>query len=95
MNKATTYVRINDMRGRLPYDPRVISAEGYYTIRYGWVATGWLVVNDIIEVDTGRPDTRQWIAPNGKLYTYNIGLTPGDPHTFEVYTPAGSDQGEF
>ena len=85
-------VRIVDVRGYLPDDPRVAPSGGYNTVRYGFVATGWLDVADLVEVDTGRRDTRQWIAPCGKLYTYDMGIEPGDPYTFNVYPPVSGEE---
>jgi len=84
---AHTYVRVVDARGRLPDDPRVTSTGGYMTPRYGWVATGELRVSDLTEVNAGRPDIRQWVAPDGTTYIYNKGIEPGDPYTFEVRPP--------
>jgi len=81
------YMRIVDTRGYLPRDSRVIDRDGYDTVRYGWVATAWLYVADMFETPTGRRDVRQWVAPTGELYVYNLGIEPGDPYTFEIYTP--------
>ena len=83
----TGYVRIVDTRGYLPRDSRIVDRDGYDTVRYGRVATAWLYVADMFETETGRRDVRQWVAPSGELYVYNLGITPGDPYTFEIYTP--------
>jgi len=80
-------VRIVDVRSYLPDDPRVTPGIGYSTPRYGRVAVGYLDTSDLIEVDTGRRDTRKWVAPDGTTYIYDMGVTPGDPYTFYVYPP--------
>jgi hypothetical protein len=89
--EADGRVRIADVRGYLPRDPRVKHGIGHNTVRYGRVAVGYLDVSDLVEVDTGRRDVRQWVAPDGTTYTYDMGITPGDPYTFEVYTPASGE----
>jgi hypothetical protein len=85
-------VRIADVRGYLPRDPRVEHRIGHSTVRYGRVAVGYLDVSDLTEVDTGRRDVRQWVAPDGTTYVYDKGLTPGDPYFFNVYLPPVSGE---
>ena len=77
-------VRIADVRGYLPDDSRVRLGAGHETVRYGYVAVGYLDVSDLTEVETGRRDLRQWVAADGKVYTYDMGIDPGDPFTFHV-----------
>ena len=89
----TGRVRIADVRGYLPDDPRIEHGTGHSTVRLGRVAVGYLDVSDLTEVDTGRPDVRKWIAPDGTTYVYDKGLTPGDPYSFNVYPPrAGGEE---
>jgi hypothetical protein len=90
--EADGRVRVVDVRGRLPNDPRVTPTGGYDTPRWGWVATGWLYVADLFEVETGRRDVRKWVAPDGTLYVYDMGVTFGDPFTFDVYLPPVSGE---
>jgi len=85
-------VRIVDVRGYLPDDPRVTPSGGYNTVRYGFVATGWLDVAELVEVDTGRRDVRKWVAPDGTTYVYDKGIEPGDPYTFNIYPPRTGGQ---
>jgi len=82
--KAEGRVRIADVRGYLPDDPRIKHGIGHTTVRYGRVAVGYLDVSDLFETPTGRPDVRQWVAADGKVYTYDMGIEPGDPFTFHV-----------
>jgi len=88
---ADDRVHIVDVRGRLPHDPRIKVGTGYSTVRYGYVAVGYLDVSDLAEVETGRRDVRKWIAPDGKLYTYEMGIEPGDPYTFNIYPPVSGE----
>ena len=85
--KADGRVRITDVRGHLPDDPRIKVGTGYSTPRYGYVAVGYLDVSDLTELETGRRDLRQWVAADGKVYTYDIGITPGDPYMFYIVCP--------
>jgi hypothetical protein len=89
----TGRVRIADVRGYLPRDPRIEHRIGHSTVRFGRVAVGYLDTSDLAEVDTGRRDVRKWVAPDGKTYVYDKGLTPGDPYFFNVYPPrAGGEE---
>jgi len=80
-------VRIVDVRGYLPDDPRIEPGTGYNTVRYGHVAVGYLDVNGLTELKTGQRHVRQWVAPDGTTYVYEMGVTPGDPFTFEIVRP--------
>ena len=80
-------VRIADVRGYLPDDPRIKVGTGHSTPRYGYVAVGYLDVSDLTELETGRRDLRKWLAPDGTVYLYDKGIDPGDPFTFHVVFP--------
>jgi len=77
-------VRIVDVRGYLPEDPRIETAGGYNTVRYGRVAVGYLNVDGLVELKTGSRYVRQWLAPDGTTYVYEMGVTPGDPFMFHI-----------
>jgi hypothetical protein len=90
--EADDRVRITDVRGYLPNDPRVTPGIGHDTVRFGRVAVGYLDVSDLVEVDTGRRDVRKWVAPTGEVYIYDMGIEPGDPYTFEVRPPVSGEE---
>ena len=80
-------VKIVDVRGYLPQDPRIEPGAGYRTVRYGEVAVGYLDVSGLTELPTGSRYVRKWRAPDGTTYTYEMGITPGDPYTFHIVRP--------
>jgi len=81
-------VKIVDVRGYLPEDPRIEPGAGHDTVRYGYVAVGYLDVAGLTELETGCRYVRQWRADDGTLYRYEMGITPGDPYTFHIIRPA-------
>jgi len=80
-------VKIVDVRGYLPEDPRIEAAGGYDTVRYGEVAVGYLNVAGLTELPTGSRYVRQWRADDGTTYVYEMGVTPGDPYIFYIVRP--------
>jgi len=80
-------VRIADVRGYLPEDPRIEAGFGHRTVRYGYVEVGYLNVAGLTELKTGQRHVRKWLAPDGTTYTYEMGVTPGDPYIFYIVRP--------